>query len=499
MDPPLWVEQLMHSYLPASPVSATASLSASTSTSDQDGGGEDRISALPNDLLCNVVSRLPVKDAARTGALSQRWRGLWRAAPLVLDDAHLLPDAAAAFRVLASHPGPFRSVRLVHNLINESNKDALLAEWLRLLADKGVEDLILANDPCSRGAMPVQLPPSLLSCGASLRRLYLGLWLFPFTVDLPRGPGVFPDLQELGICHGITLERDLDYMLACSPKLEILALIGTFCLPNRVRVLHQSLRCMVLWHSLVDEVSAMAAPHLQRLIIYCTNPTGPGTTIKVKIGCAPQLAVLGYLDTAKHVLEIGDTIIKAGVTKVCPSTVVPSVKVLALKVRFRVAAEVKTLLGFLRCFPEVETLHIMASDNDTDYYDDHGEVKVRDRLNSTFWQRVGPIGCVQSRVKRVVFDQFTGGTNEVGFLKLVLGRAVLLQKVTVVLARPDSVAMSEAMCKLQPLASKRMWATQVVDNPSFEVSGRVAGHLCWYKEASDLSITDPFISMLRLY
>lgn len=54
------------------------------------------------------------------------------------------------------------------------------------------------------------------------------------------------------------------------------------------------------------------------------------------------------------------------------------------------------------------------------------------RLNSTFWQGVGLIGCVQSRVKKAVFDQFTGGTNQVGFLKLALGRAVLLQEVTVI-------------------------------------------------------------------
>jgi hypothetical protein len=52
--------------------------------------------------------------------------------------------------------------------------------------------------------------------------------------------------------------------------------------------------------------------------------------------------------------------LQAGVTKVSPDAVVPSIKVLALKVRFRVAEEVRTLLSFLRCFPEVETLHIMA-------------------------------------------------------------------------------------------------------------------------------------------
>uniref|UniRef100_A0A453NE98 F-box/LRR-repeat protein 15/At3g58940/PEG3-like LRR domain-containing protein n=1 Tax=Aegilops tauschii subsp. strangulata TaxID=200361 RepID=A0A453NE98_AEGTS len=52
---------------------------------------------------------------------------------------------------------------------------------------------------------------------------------------------------------------------------------------------------------------------------------------------------------------------QAGVTKVAPNAVVPSVKVLALKVDFGVAEEVKTLLSFLRCFPQVETLHVMVS------------------------------------------------------------------------------------------------------------------------------------------
>ncbi|XP_047062126.1 F-box/LRR-repeat protein At3g26922-like [Lolium rigidum] len=493
-----WLDDIMQSCLPSSPVSAAAFLSAAIS---DDGDGEDRISALSDDLLCNVVSRLPVKDAARTDALSQRWRGLWRGTHLVLDDSHLLPDgrpmdwsapAAAVSRILASHPGPFRCVRLANNLIDASKEDAL-AEWLRLLADKGVEDLTLVNRPLSFD-VPVQLPPSLLCCGASLRRLYLGVWLFPFTTGLPRGPDVFPHLQELGICHGITEERDLEYVLACSPKLETLALISNYCYPDRVRIGSHSLRCLLLWHSLADEVAVMAAARLQRLIIYCTHPAEAGRNINVKIGYAPELAVLGYLDTATHVLQIGNTIIKAGVTNVSPNSVVPSVKVLALKVRFRVSEEVRTLLTFLRCFPEVETLHVMASDNDTDYYDDPGVVKAGDKINSTFWQGVGPIKCVQSHVKKVVFDQFNGGTNQVGFLKLVLGRAVLLQKVIIVLAGPDPIMVSEVKRKLQPLASKRMWATKVLDTTSLEVRGRASGHVWRYSRASDLSISDPFLS-----
>lgn len=39
---------------------------------------------------------------------------------------------------------------------------------------------------------------------------------------------------------------------------------------------------------------------------------------------------------------------------------VPSVKILALKVRFGIRNEAKLLPVFLRCFPNVETLHVMV-------------------------------------------------------------------------------------------------------------------------------------------
>jgi hypothetical protein len=36
--------------------------------------GVDHISRLPNEVLQNIVSRLPVKDVVRTAAITLRWR-----------------------------------------------------------------------------------------------------------------------------------------------------------------------------------------------------------------------------------------------------------------------------------------------------------------------------------------------------------------------------------------------------------------------------------------
>ncbi|KAI5000392.1 hypothetical protein ZWY2020_004981 [Hordeum vulgare] len=301
--------------------------------------------------LCNAVSHLPSGDAAKRGSLAQARAPPAASTPTssVSAPPHQCPasspptqaPSASSASLRSPSMGPARMTFLA------------LAELLGHLADKGVEDLTLVNRPFSFD-VPVQHPVTLLRCGVSLRRLYLGVWLFCFTTDLPRDPDVFPNLQELGLCHDITEERDLEYVLACSPKLETLALISNY--------------------GYRSSVALAASPRI--------------FTAFLGRGHAPQLVVLGYLDTATHQLEIGNTIIK----------------VLALKVRFRVRKEVRTLLCFLICFPGVETLHIMASNNDTDHYDDPGEVKPGDKLNFTFWKGVGPIKCLKSRVKKLVFD-----------------------------------------------------------------------------------------------
>jgi hypothetical protein len=48
-------------------------------------------------------------------------------------------------------------------------------------------------------------------------------------------------------------------------------------------------------------------------------------------------------------------------TKVSLGTIIPSVQILALEVHFEVRNELKTVPSFLKCFPNVETLHVKVS------------------------------------------------------------------------------------------------------------------------------------------
>nr|TKW15184.1 hypothetical protein SEVIR_5G220000v2 [Setaria viridis] len=95
------------SYLPPPAVSSSSILSSPFPAASPDGEEEDRVGLLPDAILRNIVSRLPIKDAARTAVLSSRWRHIWTSAPIVLDDgAGGLAPAAAAAAALASHPAP---------------------------------------------------------------------------------------------------------------------------------------------------------------------------------------------------------------------------------------------------------------------------------------------------------------------------------------------------------------------------------------------------------
>jgi hypothetical protein len=311
----------LYAYLPQSPVSTLPSLCCAAAADDDSA---DRVSRLPDSLLRRVVSLLPAKDGARTTVLSSRWRHLWRSAPLVLVDTHLLPGGDAELRparsgpssravtdavsaALESHPGPFPFASLTCSFLVHADRP-LLARWFQLLATKGVSELVFVNRPWPLPGLC--LPSAIFSC-ASLRRLCIGTWVFPDTATFPRGVA-FPNLHELVLGCTIVEDKDLEFLLAASPVLEMLAVVGGQT-QLHARLASHSLRCAQFCLSILEEVTVVDAPSLERLFLWRNwsqrrRVSKMGTI--VKIGHAPKLLILGYLEPGGHMLQIGNTIIK---------------------------------------------------------------------------------------------------------------------------------------------------------------------------------------------
>lgn len=140
------------------------------------------------------------------------------------------------------------------------------------------------------------------------------------------------------------------------------------------------------------------SPLLERLILLLP-PWGGADCVRVNIACAPNLRVLGYLDPRIHRLQIGDDVIQSD-TIVSPGTVVPGVRILALKVNFGVLSEVKMLASFLKRFPNVDTLHIQSVLHDPSANESSGEHLVK------FFQDVSPVKCLRSHVKSMFIHNF---------------------------------------------------------------------------------------------
>ncbi|CAH9137595.1 unnamed protein product [Cuscuta epithymum] len=197
---------------------------------------EDRISALTNEILCSILSRLDTKDAVRTSLLCSRWRNLYLflpsysfGCPCVVMFPFCLCSCTAEYKILTVMDRFFqihrragcekiKSFRL--SFCVKTDFTCHIERWVHHLAGLGVEELTLKL--CYQGEK-ITVPLQKLVCKAATCRLTFlhltasNMELEPFN---PQQPFKYLKSIELIFIDSV----DVQTILSSCPKLESLSL-----------------------------------------------------------------------------------------------------------------------------------------------------------------------------------------------------------------------------------------------------------------------------------
>ncbi|KAK1603591.1 hypothetical protein QYE76_016365 [Lolium multiflorum] len=257
------------------------------------GGSEDRLSALPDDLLLQILLKLvDTAVAARTSVLSSRWRRLWTLLPKLWFYPGTEPLAIRA--ALESHEAA--ALRDLDITLLDATPESV-AGWLPIAARRLPGHLKLVNifepdesDGQAREIVAFQLPCFQNATSIHLQLGYLGMALHPL--------GVFARLTDLNL---ISVQLYGSCMLGeavSSPRclsLQSLTVYGARGLGN-FTVQSESLKRLTLRNVHGLEQLTVIAPALLSLSVICcfhstTTMNQPVATIS-----APQLLSLIWVD-----------------------------------------------------------------------------------------------------------------------------------------------------------------------------------------------------------
>ncbi|KAF8655094.1 hypothetical protein HU200_061225 [Digitaria exilis] len=479
----------------ANPIAAAAATAAAGVDGDP-----DYISLLPDCILTTILSLLPLPAAARTQILSRRWRRLWPSSPLHLHDSLLpVPTSsslpAVVSRIFASHLG--NAVRF--HLINARPSAADLDSWLRSLAAKHLQELVLripSDDP-------FPLPPSLLSC-RSLRSAELTNCRLPVPEEDATAAAVgeiyFPLLAELTLRLSLVPSAAaLHGLLAGCPELASLSLDRVLgCRTLRVR--SRSLRSLTVSVSLMrrevedaDELDHLViedAPLLERLLAHDIN-RGPS----INVVHAPRLEMLGYLGVGIPELQLGSALFHS-MCAVKLAAEMRCVRTLALEMA---DPQVKPVADFLRCFPCLETLYVTVRPLNIRLIvctclmlmlmkftvEEQSHMVLPQSMTILNYEMDGTIECLNYRLKTVVLKGYRGRKHELQLAMFLVRSARVLEFMKF---------LCDNDCNPSWLTNQKR---RLLDNRAslgvqFVFQKFTKSYIRFQKQANNISLVDPF-------
>ncbi|KAG7537798.1 F-box domain [Arabidopsis suecica] len=231
---------------------------------------EDRISQLPDPLICHILSHLLPKEAVTTSVLSTRWRTLW----LWVPSLELVSRDFSNFNAFASLGDRFfESDRMSCldklNLTIAGTDASHITSWIDAAVKRKVQHL---RFKCFLRSCVCRMPVSLYVC-----ETLVSLKLESVILDDVEFVS-FPRLKTLHLLRVILskLSKDAAFerFISCCPVLEDLEISGCLNAPQPLRVHSRSLKRLIIGHGYSTQFDSV-----------------PGVVID-----APQLCFLRIID-----------------------------------------------------------------------------------------------------------------------------------------------------------------------------------------------------------
>lgn len=186
---------------------------------------EDRISELPDEILCHILSFLPTIEAVKTSVLSHRWENVWASVPTIdVCDTNPIKFDCDSFSMFLDGVLYAHDCSKVHRFRIHCTKmvDPLLLDyWIGTAIGCNVVELDLGIIPM--GSVYSSLPPQCFELPGSLFMLKslekLNLSLQSFTTITPE-PSWFPNLKFLHVSVSFAGSHLMENLFCCCPVLE---------------------------------------------------------------------------------------------------------------------------------------------------------------------------------------------------------------------------------------------------------------------------------------
>ncbi|XP_045823517.1 F-box/FBD/LRR-repeat protein At1g13570-like isoform X2 [Trifolium pratense] len=381
----------------------------------------DRISCLPDHIIDQILSHLPIKEAGRTSVLSHIWRNKWSTQPDLVFDRQCVPAATSKDPsvskikflriiddVLLLHSGPINKVKISagYDLI-DMNSVADIDRWILHLTKRSFKKLVLdfwLDEP-------YKIPCYLFSC-QSLHRLEL------YWCSL-KPPTTFEGFRNLKSLHleQVTMTQDaFEKLISGSPLLEKLKVAYLYGF-TQINIHAPNIKCVQIIGKF-EGISFDNTPQLAKVLVEQTSQSRLH-------GCSSNL--VNFFD---HLPNIQVLLIHSYFIKYLFADVVPvklptpciNLTTLQISINFNNLKEISAVLCLLNSSPNLQRFGIYAR------LEEHA-----DHLSpvSYCWEDIFSEPVMPFKLQRVKIEDISGTKCELDFIRFILLYSPVLEKMTV--------------------------------------------------------------------